>query len=593
MTSKRLFIRVVLLPLLTVTAWAQQLPGPESPQNAPDGQPVAQATPTPEASALDNLQNALDEQNTTQPEVAADPNKPRTHRFTNQPVGTVLRALAEEAQISYIEPAINPEERISLTLPSMTPIQAFYAVAEARGFRVRTSRNTDVLTLSRSDINAPSYYEVRAYKLRYQAAEDLKQAVAGYLGITVKPVSPNNPAYPPTGNSQPGSAAYAGAPEVNGGANGGIQTLYTAGTEQSAPRFVSGLPFDNPLSGGGQYKEDRVWIERSTNSIMVNATPEEHEALAAQINLWDRRENQIQINTYVVEVSNSDDLFGGVDWSNTLGANGATFTLTGNVGSPPNTIFSSGFGGAFFHNGLILQFPTVQATIHALSQRGKLKSTNSPVTYTRTGEPVQIRSVTNQTIFLQTAATANVQATTTPYVFTTGLTIDVVPRILANNIIDLKINPALSTQSGTSAAQPGTNTTVPVISTRSATADVEVRSGEAAVIGGITEDTDNYLTNGVTGLHRIPILGYLFSWRQKNKDRTNLIIIVWPRIVQGTFKRTDRLGQDEADSVDNLGDLPGEPPPIRTGREGKQPMGKAVYFQQAKPKKAATTGQRQ
>ena len=156
MTSKRLFIRVVLLPLLTVTAWAQQLPGPESPQNAPDGQPVAQATPTPEASALDNLQNALDEQNTTQPEVAADPNKPRTHRFTNQPVGTVLRALAEEAQISYIEPAINPEERISLTLPSMTPIQAFYAVAEARGFRVRTSRKTDVLTLSRSESMHPA-----------------------------------------------------------------------------------------------------------------------------------------------------------------------------------------------------------------------------------------------------------------------------------------------------------------------------------------------------------------------------------------------------------------------------------------------------
>jgi type II secretory pathway component GspD/PulD (secretin) len=592
-TSKRLFIRVVLLPLLTVTAWAQQLPGPESPQNAPDGEPVAQATPTPESSALDNLQNALNEQNTTQPEVTADPNKPRTHRFTNQPVGTVLRALAEEAQISYIEPAINPEERISLTLPSMTPIQAFYAVAEARGFRVRTNRNNDVLTLSRSDINAPSYYEVRAYKLRYQAAEDLKQAVAGFLGITVKPVSPNNPAYPPTGNTQPGSAAYAGAPEVNGGANGGIQTLYTAGTEQSAPRFVSGLPFDNPLSGGGQYKEDRVWIERSTNSIMVNATPEEHEALAAQIKLWDRRENQIQINTYVVEVSNSDDLFGGVDWSNTFGQNGATFTLTGNVGAPPNSIVSQTVAGAFFKSGLILQFPTVQATIHALSQRGKLKSTNSPVTYTRTGEPVQIRSVTNQTIFLQTAATANVQATTTPYTFTTGLTIDVVPRILANGIIDMKINPALSTQAGSSPAQPGTNTTVPIIATRSATADVEVRSGEAAVIGGITEDTDNLLTNGVTGLHRIPIIGYLFSLRQKNRDRTNLIIIVWPRIVQGPFKRTDRLGQDEADSVDNLEDLPGEPPPIRTGREGKQPMGKAVYFQQAKPKKAAATGQPQ
>ena len=126
---------------------------------------------------------------------------------------------------------------------------------------------------------------------------------------------------------------------------------------------------------------------------------------------------------------------------------------------------------------------------------------------------------------------------------------------------------------------------MPIIATRSATADVEVKSGEAAVIGGITEDMDNYLTNGIPGLHRIPILGYLFSTRQKNKDRTNLIIIVWPRIVKGTFKRTDRLGPDEADSVNNLSDLPGEPPPIPSAREGKQPTGKGtVYFQQGKQK---------
>jgi general secretion pathway protein D len=330
-----------------------------------------------------------------------------------------------------------------------------------------------------------------------------------------------------------------------------------------------------------------VWVERSTNSLMVRATPEEHEGLARQIKIWDRPEDQIQINTYVVEVSSNDDLFGGVDWSNTLGQNGSTFTLTGNVGSPPNTIFSQSIAGAFFKSGLILTFPTVQATIRALTQRGKLRSTNSPVTYTRTGEPVQIRSVQYQTIFLQTAATANVQATTTPYTFTTGLTIDVVPRILRGGIINLKLNPALSTQVGTSPAQPGTNTTVPIISTRSATADVEVRSGDAAVIGGITEDTDNYITNGVPGLRKIPLLGYLFSTRQKNRDRTNLIIIVWPRVVKGTFQRNDRVGPDEADMVQKLDDLPGEPPPIPYGAEGKQAGGKrSLYYEQSEKRGA-------
>jgi hypothetical protein len=593
MIHKNPLIRVlVILPILTLMATGQPAPvpgpSPESfvqalPEASPEASPETQALPSPTPipnAAIDNLENALrDHQNSQSSEVAGDPNKPRTHRFTNQPIGTILRVLAEEAMINYVEPALNPEERISIILPSMTPIQAFYAIADARGFRVIRRQSSHIITLQRSDISTPSYYVIRAYKLRYVTAPDLEQAVSGFLGIPMKPVSSSNPAYPPIANGQGGSASYSGAPQVNGGASGGIQTLYSAGTEQSTPRFTSGLPFDSPLSA---VKEKRLWIERSTNSIMVNATPDEQDALAAQIKIWDRPEDQLQINTYVVEVDTTDDLFGGVDWSNTLGQNGATFTLTGNVGAPPNTIFSSAFGGAFFKSGLILQLPTVQATIRALKQRGKLKSTNSPVTYTRTGEPVQIHSTLDQTIFLQTAATANVQATTTPYVFTSGLTIDMIPTILAGGVIDLKINPALSTQVGTSPAQPGTNTQVPVISNRSATADVEVRSGQAAVIGGITEDTDNILTNGVPFLQRIPILGYLFSTRQRNKDRTNLIIIVWPKIIRGTFAGNDRVGADEVSSLNNLSDLPGEPPPIPSGNDSKQPTGKRVYLQQGK-----------
>jgi type II secretory pathway component GspD/PulD (secretin) len=569
---------LVIAPLLAVIAWGQQAPGPD-PTADSLSQAEPNATPTPN-STLENLDTAIqNSQAEQQTEAEGDPNKPRTHRFTNQPVGTILRLLAEEAMVNYIEPVM-PEERISIVLKGMTPIQAFYSIAEARGFKI-VRRADGVMTIQRSDIASPSYFEVRGYKLRYQAAEDLEQAVAGFMGIQLKPTSPNNPAYPPVGNGQPGSAAYAGAPQVNAGASGGIQTLYSSGTQQSTPRFTSGMPFDAPISSN---KERRIWIERSTNSIMVNATPEEHEALGAQIAIWDRPEQQLQINTYVVEVDTNDDLFGGVDWSNTLGQAGATFSLSGNVGTPPNTIFSSPFGGGFFKSGLILQFPNVQATIRALTQRGKLKSTNSPVTYTRTGEPVQIRSTIDQTIFLQTAATANVQATTTPYTFTSGLTIDVVPRILANGIIDLKINPALSTQAGTSPAQPGTTTTVPIIATRSATADVEVRSGQAAVIGGITEDTDNLVTNGIPFLRKVPLIGYLFNTRQKNKDRTNLIIVVWPHIIRGTFTRKDRLGKDEADSVDNLSDLPGEPPPIRAQAEGKQTEGKGAVYSQGRRK---------
>jgi general secretion pathway protein D len=127
---------------------------------------------------------------------------------------------------------------------------------------------------------------------------------------------------------------------------------------------------------------------------------------------------------------------------------------------------------------------------------------------------------------------------------------------------------------------------VPIISTRTATADIQVRSGDAAVIGGITEDVDNFTENGIPGVRKIPILGYLFSSRQKMRDRTNLVIIVWPKIIKGTATRTDRAGSDETEMVDNMSDLPGEPPPLRYGREGKETPAKApVYYNTATPKR--------
>jgi type II secretory pathway component GspD/PulD (secretin) len=579
-----------------VIAFAQQIPAPpaRSSEELSQGTPANPAdlsvpsTPTP--ATADELERALKQHEEAQQQVT-DPARPRTHRYMDQPVARILRSLAEQAEINYVEPGIPENEITSVVLTNMTPLQAFEAVARAHGFRIQIDGQNEVYTLERSDILSPSYYEVRRYTLKYQSAEDLIQATAGYLGIQIKPAADSNPSYPRPQNTAGGSAAYAGAQEVVSGA----QSLYSSGTEQTRPRFISGLPFDDPLSTGGfgNWKENAVWVERSTNSLMVRATPQEHAGLADQIRVWDRQENQIQINTYVVEVSKNDDLFGGVDWSNTLGQNGATFTLTGNVGATPIGITSAGFGGPFFNNGLILKFPDVAATIRALAQRGKLRSTNSPVTYTKTAVPVQIRSVTQQTIFLQTAATANVQATTTPYTFTTGLTIDLVGRILKGGIIDLKINPALSTQTGQSPAQPGTNTTVPIISTRTATADVQVRSGDAAVIGGITEDVDNFTENGVPGVRKLPIVGYLFSTRQKMRDRTNLVIIVWPRIIKGTAVRTDRAGSDETEMLGQMSDLPGEPPPLRYGREGKEIPSKApVYYNVATPKRRSAASNR-
>jgi type II secretory pathway component GspD/PulD (secretin) len=575
---KRSLIRATIAVILAGKALAQ-----EAVQPTPS--PVSQPTPAPGGNnntVIDNLENALQERDQQQQaELLADPSKPRMHRFTNQPLARVFRVLAEEAQINYIEPKIPSADTISVTLSNLTPLQAFYEIAQSRGFEVVTDGTK--YTLRRAD------YVTKEYRIRHQQAEYLLQPIANFLGIDAKAAGENFPGYPkPVAAKLPQEASSSGT---------------VTGTDQTQPRYQPGLPFDAPLSEGGFAKDaqDAVFVERSTNSLVVRATPEEQDRIGIAISRLDKEERQILIKTYVVEVDDSNGLGGGIDWSQALGLDngqGATFALKSVSGQafPQNGTrstsgSSSGIGtltdvlgnltpGRFFTNGLILDVNNLQIVLHGLQTKGRIKTNNSPMTVAKSGIPVTIRSVTQQTIFITTPGTNNYPPTSAPYTFTTGLTIDVVARILDSGLIDMNLNPKLSTITGQSPAESGTTTTVPIISTRSTTANVTVRSGQAAVIGGILQDGSTFNQNGIPVISKIPVLGYLFKSKLHSNQRTNLIVIVSPTIIPADNRRRDRLGESERDILEGSSDLPGEPPPVSWNGGGKKTVGgkQSVYM---------------
>jgi type II secretory pathway component GspD/PulD (secretin) len=564
---KRLII-VVVWPLLASaqngnpTPVQTQSPGPVP---AADATPGNESPQSPE-SVVDQIERLLRERENAESATTAQmpPDKPRTHRFTNQPIARVLRILAEQAGINYVEPNIPEEEKISVALVNLTPLQAFYQIAESRGFQVITDGQR--YTLRRADIASPSFYLTKRYTIRNKPAELLLQPIANYLGIKVTPAQSNFPSYPKPENTT-----------VTPDALGAGETA----SDQSRPRYEPGVPFDAPLSVGGFEKggQSAVFVERSTNSLVVRATPDEHDLVRSELQRLDVAENQILIKTYIVEVTDTNSIGGGLDWSQTLGlqpGQGATFTLSGNAGIPPaanlQTVTGAlnAHGGGFFTNGLVLNMSNVQVTLQALKAKGRIRTNNSPMTVAKSGMPVTIRSDTKQTIFLQTPGTQAYGPSTVPYTFTTGLTVDIVARILEGGLVDLNLNPTLSTISGTSAAQPGTTTQIPIVSTRSTTADVTVRSGQAAVIGGILQDSVTFTANAVPGLSKIPLLGYAFKTRSYSKQRTNLIVIVSPTVIPADNQRFDRLGESERRSLRDSSDLPGEPPPVPLNEPDKQ-----------------------
>jgi Bacterial type II and III secretion system protein len=507
------------------------------------------------------------------------------------PLNDLSQYLAHEAGFQFFQ---NPKiADITVTgelFKQGNAMEALHALALQYDL-VFYQKGRTLFLLTQDQFHSPSFFTTQRYRLKHQLAEYLLEPIANFLGIVAKPAGPGFPGYPNPVNS---SASVGAANPTSGGP--------TSSGNSSAPRYQPGVPFDAPLSTGGfsggdsagQVSQNAVSVERSSNSLIVRASPQDQSMVAREISRLDREERQILIKTYVVEVDAGNGLGGGIDWSTALGTapgQGATFSLQspGQASGGSNATGSSGqqqsvangvatlgqilntlVGGKLFTNGLILNVNNLQVVLQALQSSSRIKSNNSPMTVAKSGIPVTIRSTTTQTIFLQTAATANVQATNTPYVFNTGLTIDLIARILDGGLIDMNLNPALSTITGQSQAQPGTTGTVPIISTRSTTANVTVRSGQAAVIGGILQDGQTFTQNGIPAISRIPVLGYLFKSRLTSTARTNLIVIVCPTIVPAASQRTDRLGEQEESTLEISSDLPGEPPPIPSGRSGKE-----------------------
>ena len=208
---KRLIV-VVLWPLL---ASAQNGSPTPAQTQSPGPVPAADATPGSEASqsaesVVDQIERLLRERENAESASTAQlpPDKPRTHRFTNQPIGKVLRILAEQAGINYVEPNIPVDEKISVALVNLTPLQAFYQIADSRGFQVITDGQR--YSLRRADIESPSFYLTKRYTIRNQPAELLLQPIANYLGIKVTPAQTNFPTYPKPENTTvtPGRSGY-------------------------------------------------------------------------------------------------------------------------------------------------------------------------------------------------------------------------------------------------------------------------------------------------------------------------------------------------------------------------------------------------
>jgi type II secretory pathway component GspD/PulD (secretin) len=111
-----------------------------------------------------------------------------------------------------------------------------------------------------------------------------------------------------------------------------------------------------------------------------------------------------------------------------------------------------------------------------------------------------------------------------------GIQLQIAPKIAGDQII-LTLHPQVSLITGYLQTQAGD---YPQISTREAQTTVAVKNGATLAIGGLLRDNDITSISKFPILSEIPILGHLFRHTKKSTERTEILILVTPKIVDGT-----------------------------------------------------------
>ena len=348
-------------------------------------------------------------------------------------------------------------------------------------------------------------------------------------------------------------AATGVAPGLSSASAATVRAGGGLGMAQGAGGFTGALPGAPPAQAAPgattlRLGNVRVVADEVNNSVLVYGTALEFAKIESALRRLDLPPTQVLIEASIVEVTLTDDLQYGLQW---------TFSDAQSNGKLGTSVLSGLAGGvlggplAGFSYTLRNSIGNVRAILNALAGKSLVKVISSPSLMVMDNHTAQIAVGNQQPVQSgQTITTGGVITSSIQYK-DTGVTLAVTPSVNAGNMVTMAISQAV-----TDVGQIDTATGQRAFLQRQINSKVAVRSGETLVLGGLIRDNSTTGSSGVPLLHEIPILGALFGTKSSSGQRTELLVIITPKVV-----RSDQDARDvSAEMRDRMGTFTGHKP---------------------------------
>jgi general secretion pathway protein D len=303
---------------------------------------------------------------------------------------------------------------------------------------------------------------------------------------------------------------------MGGGNNFGRQTQGLGSTNNTGNNV--GVSSSTLISGV------RVVADEVNNAVLIYATRREFEKIEASIRRLDLQPTQVLIEASIIEVSLKDGLEYGLQWFFN-GKAGDGRTGTGVLSEVGGAVLGGAKAG--FSYTLRNSVGDIRAVLNALANKSLIKVISSPSLMVQDNFTASIMVGNQQPIRTGETVTTGGNVSTSIQYKDTGVNLQVTPSVNAGNIVNMLINQAVTDVGAVDDA-----TGQRAFLQRQISSKVSVRSGEALVLGGLIRDNTTSGKSGIPLLQDIPLVGPLFGSNNRSIDRTELLVVITPRVVR-------------------------------------------------------------
>jgi MSHA biogenesis protein MshL len=301
-----------------------------------------------------------------------------------------------------------------------------------------------------------------------------------------------------------------------------------------------------------------VIANAETGVISVRATNKQHEKIQEFIDqVMGSAKKQVLIEATIVEVRLNDGFKAGIDWSrlNNAGNSGFTFQQSFTPQVDPtfsNTGANPGLIAGYFNP--VGSLGNIAASISLLKQFGNTKVLSSPKLMVLNNQTAILKVVENLVYFTVQAQQSQAAVgggilstiTTTPNTVPVGIVMSVTPQINQTGNVNVNVRPTISSLIRY-VPDPNPNVValnnqgIPEIQVREMESLLQIPSGNIAILGGLMQDQIRTNTDKVPGLSDVPGVGKVFTGRNDENIKTELVIFLRPTVINNASLESEEL----------------------------------------------------